>query len=30
MLCNKQMQQPNAINKIDSKLPISTGFYRSR
>ena len=24
------MQQPNAINKPDSILPISTGFYRSR
>lgn len=29
MLCNKQMQQPNATNKVDSILPISTGFYRS-
>ena len=30
MLCNKQIQQPNAINKPDSILPISTSFYRSR
>ena len=30
MLCNKQMQQPNAINKLDFELLISTGFYRSR
>ena len=30
MLCNKQMQQPNAINKPDFKLLISIGFYHFR
>ena len=29
MLRNKQMQQPNAINKPDSILSISIKFYRS-
>ena len=29
MLCNKQMQQPNATNKTNSILLISTSFYRS-